>query len=231
MWPAASSAARVSVGRALAPFLALAALLVACSAHPASTAPTIRIGLVAPFEGHGREIGYDVIYSTRLAVRERNQAGGVAGYRVDLVALDDSGDPELAVRAAQSLVIDPLVMGATGHWSDATTAAARPVYAESGLPLLVADGVLVDPGGLPADFVTRYEAVTPFDEEPGARAAAAYDACTLLFDAIEVAIEREGQPTRAAVGEALAGMAANGVSGSLQTEPLDGLSQQLVRAP
>jgi ABC-type branched-subunit amino acid transport system substrate-binding protein len=231
MWPAANSARRRPLPIPLVALTALAALLVACSAHLASTAPTVRIGLVAPFEGHGREIGYDVIFGARLAVRERNQAGGVAGYRVDLVALDDSGDPELAIRAARSLVVDPLVMGTVGHWITETTVAARPIYAESGLPLLIADGVLTAPAGLPEDFVARYEAVTPFDEEPGVRAAAAYDACNLLFDAIEAAVEHGAKPGRAAVAEALAGLASNGISGPLRTEPVDGLNQRLVRLP
>jgi ABC-type branched-subunit amino acid transport system substrate-binding protein len=226
MWPAANSGGRW-IGAALVGSVAV--LVVACAAHPASTAPVVRIGLVAPFEGHGRAIGYDVIYSARLAVRERNAAGGIAGYRVDLVALNDSGDPELAMRAAQSLAIDPLVMGVVGHWSETTTRAALRVYVELGLSALVADGVLTEAGQLPPDFVARYEAVTPFDERPGPRAAAAYDACTLLFGAIEAAIERDGSSSRSAVASALGQLKTEGISGSLATELLDGASYQLVR--
>ncbi|MCA9936880.1 MAG: ABC transporter substrate-binding protein, partial [Anaerolineales bacterium] len=59
----------------------------------ASVDPVVKVGLVGPFEGANRAIGYDVIYSARLAVREINAAGGVGGYRLSLVALDDSGDP------------------------------------------------------------------------------------------------------------------------------------------
>ena len=61
-----------------------------------SVAPVAKVALVAPFEGAQRAVGYDVIYSARLAVREINEAGGIGGYRVSLVALDDGGDPELA---------------------------------------------------------------------------------------------------------------------------------------
>ncbi|MCP5097251.1 MAG: ABC transporter substrate-binding protein, partial [Chloroflexi bacterium] len=64
-------------------------LLIGC----ASVAPVVKIGLVGPFEGQHRAVGYDVIYSARLAVREINAAGGIGGHRVALVALDDSGDP------------------------------------------------------------------------------------------------------------------------------------------
>jgi ABC-type branched-subunit amino acid transport system substrate-binding protein len=219
-------------GPAILLFLAgIIPFLLACSAHPVSTAPVVRIGLVAPFEGRGREIGYDVIYAARLAVREQNRTGGIAGYRVDLVALDDSGDPQLAIRAAQSLAVDSSVVGAIGHWTTSTTRAARPVYAHLGVVLLVPDALKVPPERLPVDYVARYEEVTPFEEKPGPRAAAAYDACTLLFGAIEKAINQAGAPDRTAVAKALSQLTHQGISGSLTTEPLDGWNRRLLLLP
>ena len=55
----------------------------------ASVKPVVKIGLVAPFEGRARAVGYDAIYAARLAVREANAAGGIGGYRLAVVALDD----------------------------------------------------------------------------------------------------------------------------------------------
>jgi ABC-type branched-subunit amino acid transport system substrate-binding protein len=107
-------------------------LLTAC----AVTRPIVKIGLVAPFEGRYREVGYEVIYATRLAVREANAAGGVAGYSVELVALDDGGDPELAAEQARKLATDPQVIGVIGHWLNATTNAAALEYDQLGIPLL-----------------------------------------------------------------------------------------------
>ena len=43
----------------------------------ASTQPVIKIGLVAPFEGRFRAIGYEAVYAARLAIREINARGGV----------------------------------------------------------------------------------------------------------------------------------------------------------
>src|SRR5919108_607445 len=65
------------------------------------TRPVVKIGLVAPFEGRYREVGYEVIYAVRLAVREANAGGGVAGYSVELTALDDGGDSALAAHQAR----------------------------------------------------------------------------------------------------------------------------------
>ena len=102
----------------------------------ASTAPVIKIGLVAPFEGQYRAIGYEAIYAARLAIREINARGGVRGYRIELVALDDRGEPDRAITAAQQLIIDPQVMAVIGHYRPATTAAALSEYCCDGLPLV-----------------------------------------------------------------------------------------------
>ena len=115
-------------------------LLVPCALLLAAclpvTRPVVKIALVAPFEGRYRDVGYEVIYAVRLAVREANANGGVAGYSVELLALDDSGDPEMAVAQARKVAADPQVVGVIGHWLDATTLAAAPRYEAEGIPLL-----------------------------------------------------------------------------------------------
>jgi branched-chain amino acid transport system substrate-binding protein len=103
--------------------------------------PTVKIGLVAPFEGRYRYVGYDVVYAVRLALREANAAGGVGGYSVELVAYDDGADPAMAVQQARKLAVDPEVVAVIGHFREETTAAAWSTYAEAGLPL-VAPGAL-----------------------------------------------------------------------------------------
>ncbi len=97
--------------------------------------PAVKIGLVGPFEGRYRDTGYEVIYAVRLAVREANQRG-LAGYGLELLGLDDSGDPQMAVTQAEKMATDPEVVGVVGHWLDETTLAAAPAYAREGLPLL-----------------------------------------------------------------------------------------------
>jgi ABC-type branched-subunit amino acid transport system substrate-binding protein len=175
----------------------------------ASVDPVIKIGLVAPFEGEGRAIGYDVIYSARLAVREINEAGGIGGYRVALVALDDSGDPELARQTAESLAIDPKVVAVVGHWLPETTAVAAPIYAQAKLPFIPMGQPpfgATDPTSLSPEFRQAYEAVTPFEETAGPYAATTYDAFQLLWQALEKGEQTGGKLDRAAVAAALAGL-------------------------
>ncbi len=112
------------------------ALCILVSACVGSTKPTIKIGLIGPFEGRYREVGQEVIYAVRLAVRQANASGGVGGYTVELMAFDDGGDPEQAAEQARKLSTDPQVMGVIGNWLDATTLAAAPVLAQSGIPFL-----------------------------------------------------------------------------------------------
>ena len=188
----------------LLPWLVLfAVILTACAANPISTAPVVKIGLVAPFEGRQRDVGYDVIYAARLAVREWNQTAGPRDYRVELVALDDGGDPVRSPQAARTLIVDEGVLGVVGHWQAETTAAAKGVYQEAELAFLAAEPAAWSPTP-PADFVAAYEAVTPFDETPGPNAWPAYRQVGQLLDAIQSAQQGSGRvPTRAAVLRAL----------------------------
>jgi len=122
-------------------------LLASCFLCPANrflpgvVRPTVKIGLVAPFEGRYRYIGYDVIYAVRLALREANAAGGVGGYGVELVAYDDGADPVMAAEQARKLAVDPAVVTAMGHFREETTATVLGVYAKAGVSL-VAPAVL-----------------------------------------------------------------------------------------
>jgi branched-chain amino acid transport system substrate-binding protein len=119
---------------------------------------------VAPFEGLHRPLGYEALFAVKLALQERNATGGVGGYRVELVALNDFDDPVEAALQAQALVADPDVLGVVGHLSAATTQAALPVYQQAGLAV-----------SLP------WSAAGPFTDHPGAVSVAATQAETGAF--------------------------------------------------
>jgi ABC-type branched-subunit amino acid transport system substrate-binding protein len=124
-------------------YLLLVTLLTACTVVRL-TRPVVKIGLVGPFEGPYRYVGYDAIYAARLALQAANAAGGVArraGYSVELVAYDDQGTLDGARVAARNLVQDPQVIAVIGHFRDETTEAAHELYDQVGLPLVVAGTV------------------------------------------------------------------------------------------
>jgi hypothetical protein len=162
----------------------LAMWLPACG----SVTPVIKVGLVGPFEGRDRAVGYDVIYSAR------------------------------AMATAYSLSNDPAVVAVIGHWLPEASAAAAPIYAEAGLPFLetgVHPFAVSDPSELPADFLAAYEATTPFDEVAGPHAAASYDAFQLMWRALSEASEVGGTLERSAVDLALAGLEIEGLKGTV----------------
>lgn len=195
-WPRFNVAVRL--------LLAAGALLLLASCS--SVAPVVKVGLVAPFEGRERAVGYDAIYAARLAVRELNEAGGVGGYRVALVALDDGGQTDLAQQTAASLAIDPGVVAVVGHFLPATTSAALPVYAESGLATLAIGPepfAPADPTSLSPDFIAAYEAVTPFDEQAGPYAGPTYAAFQQIWAALAEAERAAGVIDRNTVRDAL----------------------------
>lgn len=120
-------------------FLLLIFLVCASGVGCVRTSPEIvKIGLVAPFEGRYREIGYDVIPSARLAVREFNQLYSDSNIVVEIVAYDDLGDTDRAQLQATRLASDDQVVAVLGHWLSESTVSAIPVYAEQGITVYTA---------------------------------------------------------------------------------------------
>jgi branched-chain amino acid transport system substrate-binding protein len=118
--------------------LAVIFFLSACAAGEFGGAPpALKIGLAAPFEGLHRPLGYEALFAVKLALQERNLSGGINGYQVELVALNDFDDPAEAQTQARVLIADPDVVGVVGHLSSATTLAAMPIYQKAGLALSV----------------------------------------------------------------------------------------------
>jgi ABC-type branched-subunit amino acid transport system substrate-binding protein len=123
--------------------LALALGLILTLAACGRPRPTIKIALVAPFEGRFREVGYDAFPAMRLALRQQIQAGGLGDYEVTFVAYNDNADPAFAERVAHNVVLDDSVMAVIGNLRSETTRAAQPVYSQAHLAL-VAPGVPAD---------------------------------------------------------------------------------------
>jgi ABC-type branched-subunit amino acid transport system substrate-binding protein len=104
---------------------------------PGGTQPLVKIGLAAPFEGLDRPLGYEALQGVKLALAERNAAGGVGGYKVELVALNDFDEPHEAQLQARELAADPAVVGVVTGWTGATARVSLPIYRQAGLAVVV----------------------------------------------------------------------------------------------
>ena len=74
-------------------------LLAACS----SAAPTkgeVTVFVAGPLSGFQANTGQTVAGGVRLMAEQLNRAGGLLGYKVTVVALDDEADSDVAVSVA-----------------------------------------------------------------------------------------------------------------------------------
>lgn len=108
-----------------------------------SIRPIVKIGLIAPFEGLYRESGYAALKAMRQAMAECTPPG------IDVLplALDDSGDPAQAQRAAQKLLVDPTVRAIVGPFLlDAIPAVATVITPTTSIPWFIPSLVAPEAG-------------------------------------------------------------------------------------
>lgn len=116
---------------------AIVLLLGACI-MPGDAAPVLKIGLIAPFEGLGRPLGYAVLPAVQQVMDAANASGELGAYRLLVVALNDDLDPAVAAAQAAALAEDPAVVAVIGPFTTPTAAQAAPILAAAGIPAVVA---------------------------------------------------------------------------------------------
>lgn len=119
--------------------LLLLAPLLACQAGP-TWRGSVKVGLAVPFYGYDSGSANAAYLATKLALRERNESGGIGGRWVELVALDDQNSPEIAAGRARELALDPAVLGVIGHLSADAALGAAGDYQRTGLPAIILGG-------------------------------------------------------------------------------------------
>ena len=170
---------------------AVCSLLSAC-VMPGDAAPIVKIGVIAPFEGAGRPLGYAILPAVKAAVTAANTSGKLGRYQVMVVAFNDDLHGPTAAAQANAIGLDPEVLGVVGPWSAETAAAAAPILAEAGLPVLTAADTSIPPSGEKWDDAALADAAT----------LAGTDA-RLLLDALAADIRAHGRPMRGGVAAAL----------------------------
>jgi branched-chain amino acid transport system substrate-binding protein len=116
----------------LAVVVAVATLAVGCSSSSSKSSNTIRIGLEAPITGSLSELGQGMLNGAKQAATQVNANGGVNGKKIEIVAIDDKGDPDAGVTAANAAVkagLDAVV----GPYNSGVGLKTLPIYAAAGL--------------------------------------------------------------------------------------------------
>ncbi len=82
----------------------LMALAVAAPLASAATQGTVLLAFEGPLTGEQASNGNDMLRGTKLAVRELNQAGGLLGMKVQLIAGNDKADAATGMTVAKTLI-------------------------------------------------------------------------------------------------------------------------------
>lgn len=129
-----------------------ACLAVFFSAGPgqgADVSKGLKIGAAGPFTGAAAAPGMEIFNSIKIAVDEKNAAGGINGVRVKLIMGDDAGDAAQGVNVAEKFCSDEAIYGVIGppmsnvaeatmriyggcNLTCITTAASKPALTEKG---------------------------------------------------------------------------------------------------
>ncbi|MDR2380117.1 MAG: branched-chain amino acid ABC transporter substrate-binding protein [Bifidobacteriaceae bacterium] len=96
----------------------------------------IKLGLLAPFTGSEAAFGPYLENGAKLAIKEINEAGGVLGRQLELIAEDDACDPTAAVAGANKLVTAGVVASVGGYCSGATIPTVD-IFAEAKIPMVI----------------------------------------------------------------------------------------------
>jgi branched-chain amino acid transport system substrate-binding protein len=115
--------------------LAAAALALAAGARAQPAGGELVFGMVGPFSGAAKEMGKDVRTGIDVACAAQNEAGGVQGRRLRLVAMDDGFEPARTGAALKELVEARKVFGLVGNVGTAGAELAAPYANEKGVLL------------------------------------------------------------------------------------------------
>ncbi|HOQ99769.1 MAG TPA: branched-chain amino acid ABC transporter substrate-binding protein [Anaerolineae bacterium] len=106
----------------------------------------VTVYVAAPLSGWQAEGGQTVAGGVRLAAEQINRKGGLLGYRVKVVALDDEADSDVAAEVAQDVaagIQSEHVVAVIGHYNSDQTATGLEVYKD--LPIVVITPTATDP--------------------------------------------------------------------------------------
>ncbi len=123
---------RLVVPAALA-LAALALLAAGCgSSSDDGSDETFRLGVEAPLSGELAVLGEGMLKGAELASDELNEEDGILGKQVEIVPIDDAGDPATGVKAAKAAIGEGLD-GIVGPYNSGVGIETLPLYIKAGL--------------------------------------------------------------------------------------------------
>src|ERR1044071_2022366 len=125
--------------RALIVYLPAAALAASAAANAFAADKTVTIGLSLSLTGADAQSAQKVRDGALMAIEEANAKGGVAGYKIEAMVLDDGTatagqyDPAQAATNARKMVADNSVVAAIGPQMSGSGKAMSPILSQGNL--------------------------------------------------------------------------------------------------
>jgi ABC-type branched-subunit amino acid transport system substrate-binding protein len=192
---------RLTRGAAIAALIAgFAAMAPTARAdESAPSASEVVLGMSTALSGPAAELGGNMRAGVLAAVEEANEAGGVAGRSLRLVALDDQYEPAQTVPNMRALIGEHSVAAIVGNVGTPTAVAAIPIANESKTPFF---GAFTGAGVLrkapPDRYVVNYRA--SYAEETAAMVDALIGKAGLAVDEIAFFTQRDAYGDAGFVG-------------------------------
>lgn len=109
-------------------------LLLAATAITGNAQQTLRIGVAGPHSGPAAFDGQQTLVGAQIAAKHINDAGGVLGKKIEILAGDTRGIPADAVSVVRKLVVQDKIVGLDCCWFSSSTIAVASVIDELKIP-------------------------------------------------------------------------------------------------
>jgi len=149
--------------------LAAATLASAALTAPAALAEPIKIAALYNVAGAMSSLDGPSLKGAQLAAKQVNEAGGVLGREIELIAIDTRTDLQDTAEAAQRALSEGVVAG-IGQSDTTFVMAAAPLFQDASVPFVTSGATHPD---LPK-WVGSYFFMTPFGDDDQAHAIADY---------------------------------------------------------
>jgi branched-chain amino acid transport system substrate-binding protein len=96
----------------------------------------ILVGEYGSFTGGEATFGISTSNGAKMAIEEKNKAGGVKGHKIKLISLDDQGKSEEAASSVTRLITQNHVVAVLGEVASSRTLAAAPISQQNKVPMI-----------------------------------------------------------------------------------------------
>jgi branched-chain amino acid transport system substrate-binding protein len=131
---------------------------------------TILIGHYASMTGSEATFGVSTDNGIKLAVEERNAAGGVKGKQIKVITYDDQGKAQEAGTAVTRLIDQDKVTAILGEVASSRSLAGAPICQKKGVPMISPSSTNQDVTAI-GDMISRVCFIDPFQGYVGAKFA------------------------------------------------------------